>query len=326
MLGIRYLKVPPTTYVILYRGGEAVRQGAGLSFFYYSPTSTVVQIPLSTIDVPFLFEETTVDFQDVTIQGELTYRIVDPTVISAMLDYTVNANGRHLSDDPTKLNDRLIQVAKTVSRGFVQRQSLAAVLTSSDELVTHITSHVAESETVKMHGLEVLGIALQSIKPTPEMAKALQAGAREKLLQQADEAVYARRNVSIELEREIKENELRTQIAVENKQREVRTTKLEADIALEQQRSELVDTQVANETKESEARAAALKATLDAVKDVDWRTLLATQEGGLDSKQMIAMAFRDLADNAEKIGSLNISPDLLSNLLDSANRDQQERD
>ena len=37
MFGIRYLKSPPTTHVIQYRGGKIVRQGAGASFFYFAP-------------------------------------------------------------------------------------------------------------------------------------------------------------------------------------------------------------------------------------------------------------------------------------------------
>ena len=150
------------------------------------------------------------------------------------------------------------------------------------------------------------------------MAKALQAEAREKLLLEADEAVHARRSRAVQLEREIKEAELQTEIAVEEKQRQVRETKVRADIAIEQQRGELVDQQVANESKESKSRAEALRAILEPVKDMDWRTLLATQ-GGLDAKQLIAMAFRDIADNADKIGSLNVSPELMNTLLAGGN-------
>ena len=79
------------------------------------------------------------------------------------------------------------------------------------------------------------------------MTKALQAEAREQLLQQADEAVHVRRNNAIELERQIKENELQTEIKVEEKKREVREMQLKADIAVEQARTELVDQKVQNE-------------------------------------------------------------------------------
>ena len=119
-------------------------------------------------------------------------------------------------------------------------------------------------------------------------------------LQRADEAIYARRNTAVELERRIKENELNTEIAVEEKRRTVRETKMRADIAVEQERAELVERRVENQRKESQAQADGLRAMLEPMKDIDWRTLMAAQSGGLDSRQLIAMAFRDLADKAEQ--------------------------
>jgi len=315
MLGIRYVKVPPTTHVIQYQRGKVIRQGAGLSFFCYAPISEIVQVPLASADVPFVFNEVTADFQDATIQGELTYRVAKPVELAALLDHSVDAAGRYRSDDPPKLNDRLIHAAQIRARGFTQKRPLRDVLINSEALIEHVLTGLKESADVEMLGVEILGLTVLSIKAAPEMAKALQAEARETLLQQADEAVYARRNTAVELERQIKENELKTEIAVEQKRREVRETKLRADIAVEQERTELVERRVENERKESQARADALEAMLKPIKNVDWRTLMAARSGGLDSKQLIAMAFRDLADNAEKIGSLNVSPELLQTLL-----------
>lgn len=314
MFGIRYHKVPPTTHVIQYRGGKAVRQGNGLSFFYFEPVSTIVNIPVGSTAVPFVFEEVTSDFQEVTIQGELNFQISDPEKVSSILDFSIDNRGRHRSDDPTKLKDRMIHATQLLARTYIQKNTLRKLLANSDELLQAVRNGLEISNTVSELGARILDITIQAVRPTPEMSKALQAEAREQLLQKADEAVHARRNMAVKLEREIKENELQTQIAIEEKQRQVRETKVKADIAIEIERGELVDQQVANQGKESQARAEALRAILEPVKDIDWRTLLATQ-GGLDSKQMIAMAFRDIADNADKIGSLNISPELLNTLL-----------
>ena len=93
MFGIRYLKAPPTTHVIQYKKGKLVREGAGLSFLYFSPTTVLVHVPLGSIDVPFVFNEVTSDFQDATIQGELTYRITKPSQLAALLDYSVDTGG-----------------------------------------------------------------------------------------------------------------------------------------------------------------------------------------------------------------------------------------
>lgn len=141
------------------------------------------------------------------------------------------------------------------------------------------------------------------------------------------------RRVTLARERKIKENELNTEIAVEQKKRQIRETQMEAeiaveqkkrqvrevqmqaDIAVEQQRSELVDRRTENDKKEAEARGQILRATLEPLKEVDWRTLMAASAGGIDAKSLVAMAFHDLADNAEKIGNLNVSPELLNTLL-----------
>lgn len=77
MFGIRFIKVQPTTYLLQYRGGQVIREGLGLSFFYYAPTTSLVAVPVASTDVPFIFQETTGDFQSVTIQGQVTYRVAE---------------------------------------------------------------------------------------------------------------------------------------------------------------------------------------------------------------------------------------------------------
>jgi hypothetical protein len=338
MLGFRYVKVPPTTYVMQFRSGKVVRAGAGLSFIYFAPNSMLVQVPMASADVPFVFNEVTADFQDATIQGELTYRISDPKRIVALLDFSLDARGRYRSNEAEKLSDRLANAAQILARSFTQRHTLAELLVSSDELVQDMAAKLKASETVSMLGIEVLALSIASIKATPEMAKALQADAREQLLQKADEAVFVRRNAALDLERKIKENELNTEIAVEQKKRQiretqmeaeiaieqkkrhVRETQMEADVAIEQQRSQWVEHHVENQRKEAEARGQALRATLEPLKGMDWRTLMAAASGELDPKLFVAMAFRDLAENAGRIGQLNISPDLLNALLSSGGK------
>ena len=113
MLGINYLKVPPTTHVMQFKRGQVVASGAGLSFFYYGPTSVIVTVPIASTDVPFVFNEVTADYQDATIQGELTYRVVEPSRLAALLDFSIDSLGRYRTEDPAKLNDRLIHAARS---------------------------------------------------------------------------------------------------------------------------------------------------------------------------------------------------------------------
>ena len=83
-MGIRYMKAPPTTYVLHYSGGRLKQEGSGLSFFFYAPTSVIAAVPVGSVDVPFAFNEAAADFQAVTIQGQLTYRVADPKRIAGL--------------------------------------------------------------------------------------------------------------------------------------------------------------------------------------------------------------------------------------------------
>jgi regulator of protease activity HflC (stomatin/prohibitin superfamily) len=316
VLGFRYLKAGPTTYVIQFANGAAVREGPGLSFYYFAPRSVIVQVPLSSVDVPFVFNEVTADFQDVTIQGQLTYRVVDPKRLAKVLDYSVSPSGRYVSDDPKKLDERLVAFTQVLASAITHRMKLREALGAHDTLVGEVTTGLSSSPQVATLGVELMGLAILSIKPSPEMGKALEAEAREAMLRQSDEAVYARRNAAVAQERLIKESELNTEFAVEEKKRQLREAQMAASIALEQQRVSLLDQRVENDRKDADAKAYGLSAMLTPLKGMDWRTLMAVSAGKVDPKLTIAMAFRDLAENAERIGELNISPDLLSALID----------
>jgi hypothetical protein len=150
MLGIRYLKCPPTNHVILYKNGRIVRQGPGHSFFYFAPTSTLVMVPVGSVDVPFVFEEVTQDYQDITIQGQLTYRVKDALKLSQLMDFTVDARGRFTSEDPGKLNERLIQLAQVRSHSFAQSRNLQSMLLSCDELGSQLGTALSDSTVAAM--------------------------------------------------------------------------------------------------------------------------------------------------------------------------------
>lgn len=312
---LAYTKVPPTTYVIHYRNGRVRREGPGLAFWYFQPSSTIVAVPLASRDVPFAFSEVTEDFQPVTIQGQLTYRVVEPRRLAELLDYSIRVTGHHVSDDPEKLPERLVQTAQIVARSAIQRRTLRDALVNSDAMVGEVLAALRKSEPARMLGVEILSLTILAIKPTPEIARALEAPARENLQRESDEAIYARRNASVEQERRIKESELQTEIAVQEKQRQIRETQMATEVEIEERRSALIERRSENERRDADARAYALRATLGPVRDVDWRTLLAVSAGGTDPKLMVALAFRELAENAAKIGEVNVTPDLLTSLI-----------
>jgi regulator of protease activity HflC (stomatin/prohibitin superfamily) len=311
---ISFMKAPPTTYVLEFKSGRIRREGAGLSFFYYAPTTTIVSIPMASTDVPFVFQEATSDFQAVTIQGQFTYRVADPKRLASLLDFSIDKRHAYCSDDPRKLSERLVHTLQTLTRAIAQRLALRDALTSSDAIVAEALDGLKGAEAVSTLGVEILSLSILAITPTPETSRALEAEAREALQRRADEAIYARRNAAVEQERLIKESELNTEIAVETKKRQIRETQMAAEIAVEEQRAQLVDRRVENERKDADSRAYALTETLKPVRELDWKTLMMLGGNNGDPRTMIALAFQQMAENAQKIGELNISPDLLTAL------------
>ncbi|WP_370899026.1 SPFH domain-containing protein [Chryseobacterium gossypii] len=320
------------TYVLHFKNGKTVREGRGLSFFYFAPNSSIVAIPMGSNDLPFIFNENTFDYQTVKIQGQISYKITDPKALSNTLDFTVNEEGIYKKNDIEKLNQRIINLAQTSTSSFIHDLNLKEAIRSAKEIEGNILKGLMASEAIQTMGLEILGVNILAVQATPEMARALETETREKLQQQADEAVYERRNFAVEQERKIKESELNTEIAVEEKQKQIdekrmeaevqkeensrilREMKISADIAIENQRKELIDQKTENDRKEAETKGYALEAALKPYKELDWR-VLAALNGKQDARSNIAFAFRELAENADKIGTLNISPDLLETLL-----------
>jgi hypothetical protein len=264
---VRYVKTDPATYLIQYRKGKVRRQGSGLSFFYFAPSSTLVSVPLVSVDLPFMFAESTADSQEITLQGRVVYRIADPLRLSGPVNYALRPDGKgYVSDGPDRLNDRVLNQVQVAVRAEIASLALAEALTAGARLTEAVSARLRSAQTLEGLGLAVMDLAILAVKPTPETARALAAEMRERVLQDADQAVYRRRNATVDEERAIRENELQTDIAVAEKRRQVeeavaekaRTIEredLEGRIALEERRALLVEQAAANARTEADARA-----------------------------------------------------------------------
>lgn len=338
MFGFRFIKFQPSEYVLKYRNGKIVREGAGLSFYYYAPSTSIVVVPVGSMDAPFIFEEVTSDFQTVTVQGQITFRIVDQKKLSGLMNYTLDMKGRgYASEDPQKLPQRVINIVKVLTKKTLEGLQLREAIRSSEALAQGILNDIRQNEEINLLGIEIMGLSILAILPNKETARALEAQAREQILRKADEAIYERRNASIEQERRVKENEFNTEIAIENKKKQVRETQLEAERAvqqkqnqlkeeqmnfettLEEKKKDLIELVVENSKAEADAKAYELSAVMKALEGMDPDVIQSLASIGMQPSKLIAMAFQGLAEKAEKIGQLNISPDLLQELMKGRN-------
>ena len=334
MFGIKHIKFDSMTYVLHFKNGSIKKEGRGRSFFYFAPNSSIVAIPMGSNDLPFIFNESTNDYQTVTIQGQISYKIIQPKALADILDFTVNNKGQYKKNDVEKLNQRIINEAQTATSSFIHEIKLKNAIRSAKVIEEKIIDGLKSSPAIGMLGIEILGANILAIQATPEMARALETETREKLQQEADQAIFERRNFAVEQERKIKESELNTEIAIEEKQKQIaekkmesevqkaendrklREMQLDADIAVENQRKQLIEQKTANDKKEAETQGYVIETTLKPYKDIDWKILTALNNNS-DPRFNISLAFRQLAENADKIGNLNISPELLDSMLNN---------
>lgn len=334
MFGLKFVKADPTTYLMQVQRGNIVREGTGQSFFYYGPTSSLVAVPVGSQVLPFMFEQISADFQSVTIQGNLSYRITDPKKIAGMLNFTLASNGRtYASEDPENLRTRVEGAVEVLVQQAISRRPLRSCLQSAETVAAEVQAALETRGDIVALGLEILSCAIIAIRPKVETARALEAEVRENILKAADDAIYARRNAAVENERAIKESELDTEVAVELKQRTIRETQMEAEasirrkeaalqaadledrIALENRRKEFVMLESENTRMKAEAEAFRVAAIMKAIESVDPKIIQALAASGMGPAQLIALAFGNIAENAQRIGQLNMSPELLQSLI-----------
>ncbi len=328
---IGYLKATPNQYILKYNRGKLNKNGRGLSFVYYKATTTINIIPMDSVEIPFIFSEITNDFQDLAIQGQITYQIEQPEIIANLIDYTHDGS-KYLSDDNKKLPTRILNILQEEVKRIVEVKTLREVLTASSEISRSVLPAIQGNREIESLGIAVLGLRITSIKPTPETSRALEAEMRETILQEADEAIYRRRNAAIEQERSIQENQLNTEIAIEEKKRQIlekqlitESEELEARAAMEklkmkqfldkeQQNTELVKLKSENSRKEAEAEGFKIAEIMRGYNAINADILEASKYSGMTPPQLLADGFRQLALQSGKIENLTISPDMFSEL------------
>jgi len=282
---INYYKGEPNTYTICSRNGQVVRHGAGINFWYSPITTTIAAVPLASQESQFIFNETTADFQEVSIQGSMTYRLDEPLDVAQRLNFTViPKNHRYKSEDPDQLVQRVVNSVQAHTRSQVSQLSLEGALTEVKDLSAVIFKAVRSSPDLIGLGIVLEGLHFTAVKAKPEMQKALEADFRESLHKRADQAIYDRRKAAVEEERKIRESEMST------------------DIELENRRKDLVDTQARNSLKLAEAEAKAEELKLSPF-------------GELPPQALVGLALKEWAANAGSIDNLSITPDLLSKVV-----------
>lgn len=336
-MAIRYKKFESTDYVIKVKKGSIVDRGPGLSFFYNTMTTSMMVIPTTAFDTSFAYDDImTADFQKLNVQGDISYVIANYEKAAKMVNFSYKDTKKEyetvLSQAKATMAKRILNLTKVYIANFISSRQVREAIKTAEELAQVLRNALKEDETIQEYGIKILAVSILGISPQPDTRKALEAATREEILKQQDDAIYKRRNSAIEQERAIKENELNTEIKIaekekERKEKEMETSrmlqekqaeldarKIADDINLEEEKKKLVNLQTENEKKKSDAKAYDSQVLLATFAGVDSEIIKALAISGMDSKALIAKAFAEIGDKADKIGMLNVSPDLLETL------------
>ncbi|MFC9647266.1 MULTISPECIES: SPFH domain-containing protein [unclassified Streptomyces] len=329
-LGWRHLRSAPTAHVRHHRRGRLVHDGPGLSFWFRALTAALSEVPVDDRELAMAFHARTADFQDVTVQSTVTYRISEPATAAARLDFSIDPDTGAWRGAPLEqLATLLTETAQQHALDVLARTPLSAALADGVAAVRErISEGLAAEPRLPATGIEVVAVRVVAIRPEPEVERALRTPAREQIQQEADRATYERRAVAVERERTIAENELASRIELArreerlveqhgtNARREAEESaaadavRAEAE-ALRTVRLAKAGAEAARET--GEARARAQSAWLRVHAETDAATLH-------------ALAATRLAENLPHIESVTLSPDVLTGLLARLGRPGEERE
>jgi regulator of protease activity HflC (stomatin/prohibitin superfamily) len=315
----RHLRAEATSHVLGYRNAKLQRSGRGLAFWFSPWNASLAEVPIDDREVSLVIHARSADFQDVVIQGVLTYRIVDPAQTAERVDFSIDPRkGVWLKQPLEKITLILAQLAQQHAMAFVQTSALRDVLTSGHERIRQIVeSALGPASLLTDMGIAVVAVRISSIKPSNDLERALEAPMRERIQEEADEAAFRRRAQAVDKERAIAENELQNQIELARREQQLieqrgQNARKEATEKAEAARID-AESRATQITVEAEANAGSIKAVEGARVVIDRERLDIYRT--MPPAVLAALAMQEVAGKLQRIDHLNLSPDLLGPLV-----------
>jgi regulator of protease activity HflC (stomatin/prohibitin superfamily) len=248
------------------------------------------------------------DFQDVVVQGTLSWRVAQPELLAERVDFTISLrSGEYLREPLERIETRLTGVVNQVALQYLAEAPVRTLLDNGVEpLRNRLAAALAEDTALTEIGLTAVAVRLNNLAPSSALERALQTPTFEALQQKADEATFERRALAVEKERAIAENELANKIELARREKqliaeEAENARSRATAAAEAQQIEAAAQAERTRTVEG-ANTEAEQARIAIYRDLPPNVLL-------------GLAAREFAGNLDSIEHLNVTPDLLAAVM-----------
>ncbi len=326
----RHLRAEPNQYILHYRKGNLARSGAGLAYWFLPLSAAVAQVPVEDIETTFVLKERSADFQEITLQATLTYRVVDPEKAAQRINFSLSLESGGWVEQPLRRLENLwAHWCRHPARACLIGMPVAEIMRAgADEARDALERALRGNAEIEAMGLSLVSVQVDRAAPTAEMEKALQTPTREAIQQKADEATFQRRAMAVEKERAIKENELETEIELARRQEELIAQEganqmLEVRQEAERQK---FDVEAQAEREQIAAQGQAQVVLIKAQAETEAQRQLLEVETEAEARRVelwreappavaLGLAAQRFADKVQTIQHLNLTPNLLGDLL-----------
>jgi len=315
----RHLRGDPSYHILQFRRGKLVRSGRGLSFWFHPMNASIVQIPVDDRELAFLYHARSRDFQDVTVQGVINFRVTDPETLAERVDFHLDLGTGELVEQPMeRLAGLVTELAQQYTWSYLAHTSLTEILEQGfEEIHARIEQGFADEPSLAGMGLEVVAVRIAAVRPEAEVEKALQTPTREHIQQRADEATFERRALAVEKERAIQENELQNQIELARREAALIEKRGENERSRAREQAHAARIEVEGEAErnaiEAESRAGGIRVVESAKVEAESERMRIYRD--FPPQMLLGLAAQKLAGKLEHIEHLSLTPDLLGDML-----------
>ena len=302
------LRSDASNHVIRYRGGRVRQSGRGLVFWFRPETASIAELPMDDRETTLFVNGRSKDFQQVAVQGMLTWHVVEPELLASRVDFSIAlGTGRPQGEPIERIETRLAGLVNQAALQYLAEHPVRAVLDAGIEpLRLRLEAALAEATSLTDIGIAVVAVRVTSLAPSSELERALQTPTFEALQQKADEATFERRALAVDKERAIAENELANKTELARREKTLITE--EAENA----RNRATGLAEAREV-EAGSEAARIR-VIEAAKAEAEQAHIAVYRD-LPPAVLMGLAARELAGKLDTIEHVNITPDLLATLI-----------
>ncbi|MGL4291136.1 MAG: SPFH domain-containing protein [Phreatobacter sp.] len=308
------LRSDASSHIIRYRNGHVRQSGRGLVFWFRPETASIAEVPMEDRETTLFVKGRSQDFQQVAVQGMLTWHVVDPELLAQRVDFSLAlATGRPKGEPIERIETRLAGLVNQAALQYLAEAPVRTLLDAGIEpLRLRLEAALAGATSLTDIGIAVVAARVTSLAPSAELERALQTPTFEALQQKADEATFERRALAVDKERAIAENELANKTELARREKTLITE--EAENARNRASGLAEARQV-----EAEAEAARIR-TVEAAKAEAEQAHIAVYRD-VAPAVLMSLAARDLANKLKTIEHINVTPDLLASLVNEFRRD-----